>query len=172
MRLLVNLLSNQWHVSTCESSNIMMCLRVNILSNQSHCLLNSTSKKWISFYLIHGWSADFDTFREMNISKFSTWVNKLYKKIIFILFQNLISTFSGAEWPYIGIVMFCFKITLLGINEVKIKKKISKHICKHNLHILFFTTIHMPFVFNIYLGRLCDKNKIAIEYTKDFKTFF
>lgn len=31
--------------------------------------------------------------------------------------------------------------------------------------------IHMPFVFNIYLGRLCDKNKIAIKYTKDFKTF-
>lgn len=50
-------------------------------------------------------------------------------------------------------------------------KKISKHICKHNLHILLFTTIHMPFVFNIYLGRLCDKNKIAIKYTKDFKTF-
>lgn len=51
-------------------------------------------------FLIHGWSADFDTFREMNIAKLSTWVNKLYKKkIVFILFQNPICTFSGAEWP-------------------------------------------------------------------------
>lgn len=56
------------------------------------------------------------------------------------------------------------------INENKIKK-ILKYICKHNLHILLFIIIYMLFVFNIYLERFCDKNKIVIKYIKDFKIF-